>query len=42
MPEELEKLDAVSATPLPYPYWHQHAYNNERMQPRTGLGAPWQ
>ena len=24
-------LDALSARPLPYPYWHQQQYNRERM-----------
>jgi aryl-alcohol dehydrogenase-like predicted oxidoreductase len=28
---EVERLDRVSARPLPYPYWHQQKYNGERM-----------
>ncbi len=29
--EEMARLDAVSARPLPYPYWHQKKYNGERL-----------
>jgi aryl-alcohol dehydrogenase-like predicted oxidoreductase len=29
-PEEVGRLDEVSARPLPYPYWHQRRYNAER------------
>jgi len=32
-PEERARLDAVSARPLPYPYWHQERFNKERMPP---------
>ena len=28
--DEVEQLDAVSAGPLPYPYWHQRKYAAER------------
>jgi aryl-alcohol dehydrogenase-like predicted oxidoreductase len=31
--EELASLDAVSSTPLPYPYWHQTDSNQERLPP---------
>ncbi|MGD9695205.1 MAG: aldo/keto reductase [Thermoleophilia bacterium] len=34
-PEEVARLDAVSALRLPYPYWHQLRYNAER------LPEPW-
>ena len=40
-PSELDALDEVSAKPLPYPFWHHHAYHAERMRPRDGMGAPW-
>jgi len=26
MPEQIAKLDAASAVPAPYPYWHQHSF----------------
>ena len=29
--DEIGRLDAVSARPLPYPYWHQRKYNGERL-----------
>ncbi|MCU1281470.1 MAG: putative oxidoreductase [bacterium] len=29
--EERARLDAASARPLPYPYWHQQKYGRERM-----------
>jgi aryl-alcohol dehydrogenase-like predicted oxidoreductase len=29
-PDEVKKLEAVSATPLPYPHWHQQKYGAER------------
>ena len=32
--EEMGRLDDVSATPEPYPYWHQHKFGVER-NPRT-------
>ena len=28
--EQVERLDAVSAVPLPYPYWHQQKFGAER------------
>jgi len=28
--EEMARLDEVSATPEPYPYWHQHKFGAER------------
>jgi aryl-alcohol dehydrogenase-like predicted oxidoreductase len=28
--EEMTRLDEVSATPEPYPYWHQHKFGAER------------
>jgi len=28
--EEVARLDEVSATPEPYPYWHQHKFGGER------------
>jgi len=28
--DELTRLDAVSAPPIPYPYWHQRKYASER------------
>ena len=38
--QEVSRLDEVSARPLPYPHWHQHLYNAERMLPRD-YGPPW-
>lgn len=32
-PAELDRLDAVSATPLMYPYWHQAATSGDRLSP---------
>ena len=29
-PEEMTRLDEVSALPEPYPYWHQHRFGIER------------
>ena len=29
-PEEIARLDEVSALPEPYPYWHQHKFGLER------------
>lgn len=29
-PEEMSRLDEVSALPEPYPYWHQHKFGVER------------
>jgi aryl-alcohol dehydrogenase-like predicted oxidoreductase len=29
--EEMRQLDKVSARPLPYPYWNQQRFNQERM-----------
>ena len=29
--DEVARLDAASARPLPYPYWHQRRYNAERV-----------
>ena len=34
-PEEMARLDEVSALPEPYPYWHQHKFGVER-NPRVG------
>jgi aryl-alcohol dehydrogenase-like predicted oxidoreductase len=31
--DEVSKLDAVSALPEPYPYWHQHKFGIERNPP---------
>jgi aryl-alcohol dehydrogenase-like predicted oxidoreductase len=31
--DERARLDAVSARPLPYPYWHQDRFNKERLPP---------
>ena len=28
--EEIDRLDAASALPEPYPYWHQHKFGLER------------
>ena len=39
-PEQVRRLDDVSARPLPYPHWHQHLYNSERVLPRA-YGPPW-
>ena len=33
--EELDRLDAVSAQPLLYPYWHQANTSSDRLSPRT-------
>jgi len=30
-PDEVARLDQVSATAVPYPYWHQRNFNAERM-----------
>jgi hypothetical protein len=30
-PDEVARLDQVSATAVPYPYWHQRKFNAERM-----------
>jgi aryl-alcohol dehydrogenase-like predicted oxidoreductase len=32
-PAELERLDEVSASPLPYPYWHQAKIASDRLGP---------
>ncbi|GAA1849720.1 aldo/keto reductase [Microlunatus capsulatus] len=32
-PEEIDRLDAVSAQPLPYPFWHQAATSGDRLSP---------
>jgi aryl-alcohol dehydrogenase-like predicted oxidoreductase len=32
-PAEVERLDAVSALPLPYPYWHQQKFAGDRNPP---------
>ena len=29
-PDEIARLDEVSALPEPYPYWHQHKFGLER------------
>ena len=34
-PAQMDKLDAASATTLPYPYWHQRGYM-ERNPPPVG------
>jgi aryl-alcohol dehydrogenase-like predicted oxidoreductase len=34
-PEQIARLDAASATPLPYPYWHQAGFSE-----RTPLPVP--
>ncbi|HCG01787.1 MAG TPA: aldo/keto reductase [Chloroflexi bacterium] len=34
-PGELDALDTVSATPSPYPYWHQRKYNRARFRVST-------
>lgn len=31
IPEEVERLDKVSATPLIYPYWHQQQFASDRI-----------
>lgn len=31
--DELDRLDAVSASPLMYPYWHQAATSSDRLSP---------
>jgi aryl-alcohol dehydrogenase-like predicted oxidoreductase len=31
--EEIQRLDDVSALPLPYPYWHQRKFGGERNPP---------
>jgi aryl-alcohol dehydrogenase-like predicted oxidoreductase len=31
--EEMERLDKVSAQPLPYPYWHQGNTSSDRLSP---------
>lgn len=38
--EEVAQLDEGSATPLPYPYWHQQNFASDRLSPadRTLLG----
>jgi aryl-alcohol dehydrogenase-like predicted oxidoreductase len=33
-PEQMAKLDAASATPVPYPYWHQRGEFRARNPPR--------
>ncbi len=37
---EVAQLDEVSATPFPYPYWHQQNFASDRLSPadRTVLG----
>ncbi|MBI4877430.1 MAG: aldo/keto reductase [Acidobacteria bacterium] len=37
--EEVEKLDDVSALPLPYPYWHQQKFGGERNPPPRHVRA---
>jgi diketogulonate reductase-like aldo/keto reductase len=32
-PEEVDRLDTVSALPLLYPYWHQRRLVRDRMSP---------
>lgn len=31
--DEMARLDEVSATPLPYPYWHQQNFASDRLSP---------
>lgn len=35
--EEVSELDAVSALPVPYPYWHQQKFGAERNPPRRNV-----
>ena len=35
-PDEMARLDEVSALPEPYPYWHQHKFGVERNPPMRG------
>lgn len=40
-PEEVARLDDISAVPEPYPYWHQHKFGlerNPRVPPARGQG----
>jgi aryl-alcohol dehydrogenase-like predicted oxidoreductase len=37
---EMDRLDAVSAGRVPYPYWHQRRYNSERLSEPWTLGHP--
>jgi aryl-alcohol dehydrogenase-like predicted oxidoreductase len=40
--EEIARLDAVSALPEPYPYWHQHKFGLERNPRVPGVRMqPW-
>jgi aryl-alcohol dehydrogenase-like predicted oxidoreductase len=39
-PAHLERLDAVSAQPLPYPFWHQTRNANERFGPAESTLLP--
>jgi hypothetical protein len=32
-PDEVDRLDAASARPLLYPYWHQRRLVRDRMSP---------
>jgi hypothetical protein len=32
-PAQVAKLDAASAVPLPYPYWHQRTIYGDRNPP---------
>jgi aryl-alcohol dehydrogenase-like predicted oxidoreductase len=32
-PEQVAKLDAASAVPLPYPYWHQRQFTERNPLP---------
>jgi aryl-alcohol dehydrogenase-like predicted oxidoreductase len=36
-PEEMVRLDEVSALPEPYPQWHQHKFGVERNPPLPGM-----
>lgn len=38
--EEVERLDRVSARPLPYPYWHQLRQNASRLRYTIGRNLP--
>jgi len=31
--EQVTRLDAASATPAPYPYWHQHSFQERNPKP---------
>jgi aryl-alcohol dehydrogenase-like predicted oxidoreductase len=37
--DEIERLNRVSERPLPYPYWHAHRYNSERLDETRRIAA---